>query len=128
MNTWPLAASFGRAFVSGVVETIRPFSDPISVDAETELLGLTSLGLTYQDLVFTFRNLSETATLTVFIDRSESGEAKNTEREQLVIAPGREGQSPWRDVLSNFFAVSAAGDGSGPVPLSWMAHGKTRMR
>lgn len=126
---WPSTID-GRAFVSGIVQLLYAYpAAPITVTTEVELLALTSLGPRFEDLCFTFRNLSDTVPLAIWVDRSESGVVKNFDRATLIVPPAAEGQLEFRGVLSNFWGASAAGDPDNNNPscsLSWMLIGKLR--
>lgn len=108
---------------------LRPFVAPQNVSTETPLMALTSFGRNYKDLVFTIRNLDPVNKIVVYIDRAQSGVSTNSARDIATVGPLHEGDLVFRDLLSLFWALSAAGDPDGGFPtcsVSWTLVGRRR--
>lgn len=109
-------------------KSVYPFAAPENVSTERPLLTLTGLGLVYEDLNFTLRNLSVNI-VAFYLDRSESGVVANVGRDTIYVAPGGEGKFVVRNEMSLYYGISAAGDPGSGFPtssISWTIVGKSR--
>lgn len=108
---------------------LTPFAAPQAVSTETPLMALTELGSTYGDLVFVVRNQSAGNQAAFYIDRSESGVVVDADRQTVYVPALSERRLELRDVLSLYWALSAAGDPDGGFPsvnVSWQLLARRR--
>jgi hypothetical protein len=101
---------------------LYPFAPPQTVSTETPLLTLVELGLKHIDVTVTLRNHDAVNQAAFYVDRSESGAVVDADRQTVYVPPLKERRLEFRDVLSLFWALSAAGDpdtGNPSVQVSW---------
>lgn len=128
---WPTDPSASwRGLTAGTFPFVLvPFTTPVAASTETPLLGLTSLGDRYQDLVLTVRNHSGVDRAAMYIEQSESGVVNDDDRETLYINPGKERTFEGRDVMRLFWGLTASGDpdtGFPAVTVSWQLLARLR--
>lgn len=127
-NTWPSIDPLVPC-LQGAMLLLYPFTDPLTISTEIELLPLVSIGPRFDQLVLTIRNFSATHSVAAWANNSESGIVRTIEREQRTIPPLSEGQFVIHEVLANFWGISAAGDPDASFPpcdVAWMVHGRRR--
>lgn len=111
-------------------ELLNAFAAPVTRSTEQALLAFTELGITYSELKFTLRNHDGTNGAVFYIDESESGIAPDEEREAVLVGPGMERSITFRNVLTRYFGLSAAGNpdaGFPSVQVSWQIVGFRRL-
>lgn len=126
--SWPLATA-PSAIGNKIPRTIFAAGAPEAVSTERPLIPLTLLGLRYEDLVFTIRNRSPDHPIAVYIDRSEGGVKADASRDLQTVPADSERQFPYRDVMTLYWSLSAAGDpdnGNPSCDVTWSITGRLR--
>lgn len=126
---WPPAGVLPIGVDPSWPRALYPFATPEDVSTERPLLALTGLGVQYEDLVFTVRNHDPTNLVVFYVDHAQSGVATNASRDIISVNPGHEADLVFRDILSLFWSLSAAGDPDSGFPtcsVSWTLVGRRR--
>jgi hypothetical protein len=101
------------------------WSNAVAISTTTPLLAFTELGLRHRDVRPLLKNLGSVDAYLV-IDRSEDGVVPDTDPVIIRVPAGKQGSYEFRDVLANYFALSAytdpdAGNPAGSVSWAMVA-------